>query len=74
MFTFLGNLREAIVKVRLFVESESAFFNGFTEEGMTFNSLLYLMLIWIRVLKYIFQNPSQFAERMKNFIPASRNF
>ena len=69
MFTFLGDVREALVKVRQFVELESAFFNAFME-GMRLSSSLYLMLIWIRVLKYIFQNPSKVAEKMKKTHPS----
>ena len=73
MFTFLGDVREAVVKVRQFVESESAFFNAFME-GMRLSSSLYLMLIWIRVLKYIFQNLSEVAEKMKKTHPSFQEF
>ena len=74
MFTFLGDVRQAIVKIRQYVESESAFFNAFLEEGLRFSSSLYLTLIWVRVLKYIFQNPSQVAEKMKKSHPCFQEF
>ena len=56
------------------MESESTFFNAFLEEGVRFSSLLYLMLIWIMVLKFIFQNPIEVAEKMKTLHPFSQNF
>ena len=65
MFTFLGDVQEAIRKIQLYVESDSTFFNVFLKEGMLFSSLLYLILIWIRVLKLIFQNLIEVAEKMK---------
>ena len=76
MFTFLGDVQETIFKTRRqYVESESAFFNAFMEEGMRFNSSLYLTLIWIRILKYIFQNPSQVADKKsKHHLLASKIF
>ena len=65
MFSFLGDVQEAIPKIQLYVESDSSFFNAFLKEGMLFSSLLYLILIWIRVLKLIFQNLIEVAEKMK---------
>ena len=63
---FLGDVREAINKVRRYVESESAFFNAFLEEGLRFSSSLYLCLIWIRILKHVFQNPKEAADHLIN--------
>ena len=65
MFTFLGDVQEALGKIEQYVKLESAFFNTFLAEGMRFSSSLYLMLIWIRVLKFIFQNPIEVAEKRK---------
>ena len=65
MFTFLGDVEEALGKIEQYVKLESAFFNTFLAEGMRFSSSLYLMLIWIRVLKFIFQNPIEVAEKRK---------
>ena len=42
---FLDDVREAINKMRSYVESESAFFNAFLEEGLRISSSLYLCLI-----------------------------
>ena len=36
------------------------------EEGLKFSSLLYLLLIWVRVLRFVFENPSKISERMVN--------
>ena len=74
MFTFLGDVQEAVNKIRQYVESESTFFNEFLEEGMRFSSSLYLMLIWIRVLKFIFQSLNDVAERMKKLHPFFKDF
>ena len=65
-FTILGDVREAVKKVRRFVESELAFFNAFLEEGLRFSSSMYLRLIWIRVLKHVFQNQDEAAKHLKN--------
>lgn len=48
------------------MESESAFFNAFLEEGLRFSSSLYLCLIWIRVLKHVFQYPKEAADHLIN--------
>ena len=63
---FLGDVREAINKIRRYVESESAFFNAFLEEGLRFSSSLYLCLIWIRILKHVFQYPKEAADHLMN--------
>ena len=65
-FTILGDIRETVEKVRRFVESELAFFNAFLEVGLRFSSLMYLCLIWIRVLKHVFQNKGEAAKHLKN--------
>ena len=65
-FTILGDIRETVEKVRRFVESELAFFNAFLEEGLRFSSSMYLRLIWIRVLKHVFQNQEEAAKHLKN--------
>ena len=62
MFTFLGDVQETLRKIEQYVKLESIFFNTFLAEGMRFSSSHYLMLIWIRVLKFIFQNPIEVAE------------
>ena len=46
--------------------SESAFFHAFLEEGLRFSSSLYLCLIWIRVLRHVFENPNEAAEYLKS--------
>ena len=74
MFTFLGNVREAFCKIKRYVESEPAFFNTFLEEGLRISSSLYLTLIWVRVLKYIFQNTSQVVGKMKKSHPCFQEF
>lgn len=74
MFTFLGNVREAFCKIKGYVESEPAFFNTFLEERLRISSSLYLTLIWVRVLKYIFQNTSQVVEKMKKSHPCFQEF
>ena len=63
---FLDDVREAINKIRRYVESESAFFNAFLEEGLRFSSSLYLCLIWIRILKHVFQKPDEAADHLIN--------
>ena len=65
-FIFLGDVREAVNKIRKYVESESAFFNAFLEEGLRFSSSLHLCLIWIRVLKHVLQNPKEAADHLIN--------
>ena len=70
---FLGDVREAINKVRRYVESESAFFNAFLEEGLRFSLSLYLCLIWIRILKHVFQKPNEAADQLINH-PFFREF
>ena len=52
--------------MKQFVESASAFFNAFLEEELRFSSSMYLCLVWIRVLKHVFQNPDQAAKHLKN--------
>ena len=74
MFTFLGDVQEAICKIQQYVRSESTFFNAFLEEEMRFSSLLYLILIWITVLKFIFQNPIEGAEKMMTSHPFFHDF
>ena len=59
-------MREAVNKIRKYVESESAFFNAFLEEGLRFSSSLHLCFIWIRVLKHVFQNPKEAADHLIN--------
>ena len=44
MFIFLGDVRQAIIKVRQYVESESAFFYLFLDGWLWFSSSLYLTL------------------------------
>ena len=72
-FAILGDVREAVEKVRQFVESESAFFNAFLKEGLRFSSSMYLGLIWIRILKHVFQNLDEAAKHLKNH-PFFKNF
>ena len=62
IFFISGDVREALQKVKQYVTSESAFFNAFLEEGLRFSSSMYLCLIWIRVLKHVFENPSEAFE------------
>ena len=45
---------------------ESAFFHAFVEEGLRFSSSLYLCIIWIRVLRHVFENPKEAAEYLKS--------
>ena len=52
--------------MRRFVTSESAFFNAFIEKGLRFSSSLYLCLIWIRVLRHVFENPKEAVEYLKS--------
>ena len=63
---FLGDVRETVNRIRRYVESESAFFNAFLEEGLSFSSSLYLCLIWIRILKHVFQYPKEAADHLIN--------
>ena len=60
----LGNVGYAINKIQRFACSKSASFTTFIEEGLRFSSLLYLMLIWIRVLKFVFENPIEVNKHM----------
>ena len=53
-------------KVKQYVTSESAFFNAFIEEGLRFSSSLYLSLIWIHMLKPVFENPNKAAGYLKS--------
>ena len=66
MFYILGDIREAINKVREFVESELTFFNAFLEEGLRFSLCMFLCLIWVLVLKLVVQNPDEAAKHLKN--------
>ena len=36
------------------------------EEGLKFSSSLYLLLIYVRVLRFVFENPSKTSEHMVN--------
>ena len=36
------------------------------DEGFKFSSSLYLLLIWVRVLRFVFENPSKISEHMVN--------
>ena len=65
-YIILGDVREALEQVKKYVLSESTFFNVFLEEGLRFNSFLYLCLIWIWVLKHVLENPNEAAENLKN--------
>ena len=62
----LGDVQEALNKVKQHVTSDSAFFNAFLEEGLRLSSSVYLCLIWIRVLKHVFQNPNEAVEHLKS--------
>ena len=44
------------------------FFKVFLEEGLRFSSLilLFICLIWIRVLKHVLENPNKAADNLKN--------
>ena len=53
-------------KIRKYVESESAFFNAFLEGELKFSASLYLCLIWIRILKHVFQYPNEAADHFVN--------
>ena len=66
LFIF-GDVRESLNKVKQYVTSESAFYNTFLEEGLRFSSSVYLCLIWIRVLKHVFQNPNEAVEHLKSY-------
>ena len=59
-------MREALNKIRRYVESESPFFNAFLEEGLKFSASLYLCLIWIRILKHVFEYPNQAPDHLGN--------
>ena len=63
----LGDVREALNKVKQYVTSESAFFNAFLEEGLRFSTSVYLCLIWICVLKQVFQNSNEAVEHLKSY-------
>ena len=54
------------MQTKKFVCSKLAFLNAFIEEGLKFSSLLYLLLIWIRVLKFVFENPIEVSKHMVN--------
>ena len=62
----LGDVKEAINQVRQFVQSESAFFVTFLEEGLRFSSFMFLYLIWIHVLRHAFDNPQDAAKHLKS--------
>ena len=62
----LGNIEDALQKIKRFVCSKSAFFEAFIEEGLKFTSSLYLMLIWIRVLRFVLENPEEVNKQMVN--------
>ena len=59
----LKMLLEALKKL---VCCKSAFLNAFVEEGLKFSSSLYLLLIWMRVLKFVFENPIEVSKNMVN--------
>ena len=62
----LGNVEEALKKIQRFVCSKSAFLQAFIEKGLKFTSSLYVMLIWIRVLKFVFENPKKVNKQVVN--------
>ena len=53
-------------QIRKFVCSKSPFFEAFIEKGLKFTSSLYLMLIWIRFLKFLFHKLDEVNKQMKN--------
>ena len=55
----LGDIEHALKKIRKFVCSKLAFLEAFIEEGLKFSSSLYLMLIWIHIFKFVFENPTE---------------
>ena len=61
-----GDVEDALKKIKKFVCSKPAFFQVFIEEGLKFTSSLYLMLIWIQVLKFILGNPMEVGKQMVN--------
>ena len=65
---------QTIIKIKQYVESQSAFFNIFLEEGLQFGSSLYVMLVWVRFRKYIFQKPSQVVNKIKKLHPCFQDF
>ena len=62
----LGDIEHALKKIRKFLCSKLAFLEAFIEEGLKFSSSLYLMLIWIRILKFVFENPAEVNKQMVN--------
>ena len=62
----LGNIEDALQKIKRFVCSKSSFLEAFIEEGLKFTSSLYLMLIWIRVLRFVLENPEEVNKQMVN--------
>ena len=63
---FLQVTLDAIGSTKKLVCCKSAFLNAFVEEGLKFSSSLYLLLIWMRVLKFVFENPIEVSKNMVN--------
>ena len=69
----LGDVEDALKKIKKFICSKLALFQAFIEEGLKFTSLLYLMLIWIGVLKLGFENPMEVGKQIQQ-IPKNANY
>ena len=69
----LGDVEDALKKIKKFICSKLAFFQAFIEERLKFTSSLYLMLIWIRVLKFEFENPMEVGKQIRQ-IPKNADY
>ena len=63
----LGDIEEAIRKVKKFVCTKSDFVQTFIEEGLKFTSSLYLLLIWPRVLRFVFEKTDKLFSNARLF-------
>ena len=62
--TILGDRPQALRKILLLVESKSEFLEEFIFEGLRFSSSMYLCLIWLRIFRYILQNPEDVKKKL----------
>ena len=68
-----GNVEDALKKIKKLIFWKSAFFQAFIEEGLKFTSSLYLMLIWIRVLRFVCENPMEVGKQIRQ-IPKNADY
>ena len=58
----------------MLLESRSEFLNEFITEGLRFSSSLYMTLIWLRVFRWVLNDPKSVKEKMNPQLGGFKDF